>query len=260
MADWQDLDQEIALWRKAGRDATFWWRDDDATEPTAALDRLIEISARHRVPCALAVVPRPATEDLFEQLNGSPGIFPVQHGYQHHNHEPKGEKASEFGAHRDRASAEQEFAVGWRRLQPLRQLAPVFVPPWNKMNDAFNACLAGLGLKGVSQHNPRQTMLVKGGLHQVNTHVDIINWRGSGQFVGEAKALGFVLSHLQGRRTGAVDASEPTGLLTHHLDHDAECWRFMDELMDWTHGQSGVRWLTPFEAFDINRDDDPVDR
>lgn len=241
----------MALWQDAGKELAFWWRDDDAIEPTQALDRLIEISAQNAVPCALAVVPRFATESLFEQLNRSPTIYPVQHGYQHQNHEPEGEKASEFGAHQDRPIAEKELKEGWQRLQRFDRLAPVFVPPWNKMTDNLNGCLAGLGIKGVSQHTPRKSELAKGGLRQVNTHVDIINWRGSGQFVGEAKALGFILSHLQSRRSGGVDEIEPTGLLTHHLNHDEGCWQFMVDLIDWTNAQSGVRWLTPFQAFKI---------
>ena len=65
------------------------------------------------------------------------------------------------------------------------------------------------------------------------------------------KVLVNVLSHLQSRRIGQVDDAEPTGVLTHHLNHDEGCWEFMDELLDWTNSKSNVRWLTPFEAFEI---------
>ncbi|NQW02045.1 MAG: polysaccharide deacetylase [Rhodospirillales bacterium] len=251
MTSWEDLDEELGRWREAGAEATLWWRDDDASKPTPALDRLLAISGGHGVACALAVVPHRATPELAKTVNAVPTIYPVQHGYRHINHAPSGEKAAEFGNHRDRGEIELELGMGWRELAHFRRLAPVFVPPWNRMSDDFNSCLATLGIKGVSQHSPRRAETARAGLCQVNTHVDIINWRTTRGFVGTAKALDYMVSHLQGRRRREVDADEPTGVLTHHLAHDEAAWQFMDDLLRWTLGKSNVRWLTPFEAFKI---------
>ncbi|RUW55421.1 polysaccharide deacetylase, partial [Mesorhizobium sp. M1A.F.Ca.ET.072.01.1.1] len=41
---WQPLVEELACWRRADRKAEFWLRDDDAVDPTAALDRLLELT------------------------------------------------------------------------------------------------------------------------------------------------------------------------------------------------------------------------
>lgn len=249
MATWDDLDQELELWQDAGDTVTLWWRDDDAVEPTEALDRLIVLSFDNSVPCALAVVPDMTTGDLVEVLNEVPTIFPVQHGFRHINHAPKGEKAAEFGLHRELEEIENDLKVGSSKMAPFVSCLPIFVPPWNRMSDTLNDGLAELGFEGVSQHAPRKAKRARGGLCQVNTHVDIINWRTTRGFVGEEKALSFLLSHLRDRRTKAVDQDEPTGILTHHLDHDEECWGFMERLMRWTSGKSNVRWLAPFEAF-----------
>jgi hypothetical protein len=251
MATWNDLNDELNRWQDTGKDATFWWRDDDAIEPTDLLERLIQISSDNTAPCMVAVVPHLAVPALTLRLNDAPTIYPAQHGYRHINHAPEGQKATEFGDHRNRAVLENELRVGWQSLQSFNRLAPIFVPPWNRMTDKLNGYLRSIGLEGVSQHAPRKAKIAKGGLVQVNTHVDIINWRTTRGFAGMEKVLVYVLSHLQSRRIGQVDDAEPTGVLTHHLNHDEECWEFMDELLDWTNSKSNVRWLTPFEAFEI---------
>ena len=259
MATWDDLDSEISLWDKLENPVTFWWRDDDAIEPTDALDRLLTISFDSSAPCTIAVVPNLLHSELVSILNLCPLAFPAQHGYEHINHAPKGEKAAEFGDHRTRSLIETELRDGWACLSGFDRLAPVFVPPWNRMTDDLNAYLASLGFKGVSQHAPRKSEIAKGELKQVNTHVDIINWRTNRRFVGEDKALNELISHLSARRLGSVDSEEPTGVLTHHLDHDNDCWNFMDKLLRWTFAKSNVRWLTPFEAFKIDAPDYELD-
>lgn len=259
MASWQDLDQELARWQGAGKDATFWWRDDDAIEPTDSLDRMLEISSNYAVPCVIAVVPDFATPELAARLAEVPTTYPVQHGFRHLNHAPKGEKSAEFGNHRQRSVIEADLSTGWQKLQSFKRLAPVFVPPWNRMTDSLNSHLASIGMKGVSQHAPRKAEIAKAGLRQVNTHVDIINWRTTRGFAGQAKVLDYVVSHLQDRRLADVDVEEPTGVLTHHLNHDEACWAFMAELLHWTCGKSNVRWLTPNEAFKIGAAGEKLD-
>ena len=252
MTTWQELDQELALWQKAGQQVTFWWRDDDVIEPTDALARLLAISSEYAAPCAIAVVPHLAIPTLSDVLNNVPTAFPVQHGFQHQNHAPKGEKAAEFGSHRALSVSQNELSKGWQKLQSFERLTPVFVPPWNRMTDNLNNHLASIGIRGVSQHAPRKAEMAKGGLRQVNTHVDIINWRTTRGFAGEVKVLAYVLSHLQNRRRGDVDCDEPTGILTHHLNHDDGCWSFMEDFLRWTNTKTNVRWLTPFDAFIID--------
>ena len=87
------------------------------------------------------------------------------------------------------------------------------------------------------------------GLRQVNTHVDIIDWKGGRRFAGEDAALNAALRHLQARRTGAVDAAEPTGWLTHHACHDEATWSFLERLFELSRGQPGVRWRSAQELF-----------
>jgi hypothetical protein len=38
---WRRLEAELDRWGDAGRAATFWWRDDDASDATPALETLL---------------------------------------------------------------------------------------------------------------------------------------------------------------------------------------------------------------------------
>ncbi|HEY9056564.1 MAG TPA: hypothetical protein VIN77_05390, partial [Aurantimonas sp.] len=56
--------RELDQWTADGRTVALWWRDDDATQPTPALARLVAAAQRHRAPLALAVVPSPMSDAL----------------------------------------------------------------------------------------------------------------------------------------------------------------------------------------------------
>ena len=247
-AAWQSFADEIARWRDAGRVADFWWRDDDATQPTAALVRLTTLAAEAEVPLGLAVIPDGAEPALFANLG--PNVAVLQHGVDHRNRAAEGEKSPEFPATEPRASARQRLALGRARLQELAgtQLLPVLVPPWNRISAALLPGLLELGFRGYSTFAPRAAEVVDG-LRQVNTHVDLIAWRRGRGFVGEEKALAEAIEHLAARRTGAADAAEPTGWLTHHAVHDEALWSFLARLFEQTRDRPGVRWLSPAEVF-----------
>jgi hypothetical protein len=83
----------------------------------------------------------------------------------------------------------------------------------------------------------------------VNTHVDLIDWRGQGGFAGEAAVLGLAVRHLAARREGRADALEPTGWLTHHARHDAAAWQFLEQLFEFTGRMGGVRWRSAADLF-----------
>lgn len=249
MADWTDLGAELDAWRAAGRIATLWWRDDDATRETPALAHLLNLSARHDVPVALAVIPRDADATLAPLLAGCRQAFALQHGFAHANHAPDGARQEEYGPHRPRAAMLAELARGWLRIADLPRALPVLVAPWNRMDPDLVAYLPEAGLHGVSTLGPRPGRDPAPGVRCVNVHVDIMDWHGSGGFIGDATALDQVLDHLRARRAGAVDADEPTGLMTHHGFHDDGCWGFIDRFLDVTRNHRAVRWLGSDVAF-----------
>jgi len=245
MASWQDIDEELNAWSNAGRMAQFWWRDDDASQVTPALDRLVNLSNRYRIPLVLAVIPSRLQADLPQRLNAEAGVSVIQHGFSHQNHAPAGKKSSEYPASRDIGEMIADVADGWSRLSSFKYLEKAFVPPWNRIAEAVSGNLAERGYLGVSTFGPR----TNSGRTFVNTHVDIIDWRGHRGFVGEDKALDQVLKHLRNKRLGHCDTDEPTGLLTHHLDHDEDCWNYLETFFDWTRNRHAIEWLSAKQVF-----------
>ncbi|GHF40031.1 polysaccharide deacetylase family protein [Seohaeicola zhoushanensis] len=237
---WRALGRELAHWRRDSLDLPLWWRDDDAVAPGAALDRLLATAAHLEVTPHLAVIPAAATEALAAES----GFVAMVHGWQHRNHAPEGEKKAEFRAHRPLPDRLDEAQRGLARLTALfgPRACPVFVPPWNRIDEDMTEGLAALGYRGLSAFGPRSARAT-GGLVQVNTHLDPIDWRGTRSLVDPAALLAQVTRQLADRREGRADAAEPYGLLTHHLVHDAPIWefstRFMATLLD-----AGARPLT----------------
>ena len=187
------------------------------------------------MPLALAVIPLAAVPELFAQLSASV----LMHGTDHRNRAAAGEKKTEFAQSEDEDVALARLANGRARLAALAGpgFVPVLAPPWNRFKPSLVPRLASVGLRGLSRYGAR----AKGERLEGNTHVDVIDWRGSRGFVGEEAVLDRVVMHLSARRTGAADAAEPTGLLTHHAVHDAAAWVFLEHLFDKTR-RLGARW------------------
>lgn len=223
---------------RRGRRIAFWWRDDDAVAPSAALDDLLAAAGRHGVPLALAVIPEPAKADLAARLAAEHRrVVVLQHGYAHRNHAPAGRKAAELGTDRPADAVLAELATGRRRLADLfgERFLPVLTPPWNRVCDEVAGRRDEAGLAGLSTFARTHS----GDPACVNTHVDIIDWKRGRVFAGEAKLL-TVLDEEIARRLAGDPA--PIGLLTHHLDHDPACRDFIAAFLAVAAAHPAVDW------------------
>lgn len=240
---WDDLSRELDAWGEAGRTASFWWRDDDAAALVPALRRLLDLAD---APLTLAVIPAAA-----EAMTLPDHVSVVPHGYAHRNRAGTGQKKCEFPPNEDRATMLDELKRGVLALRQMhaRHFRPVLVPPWNRIDHALLPLLPRIGLHGISTFGARDAGMAAPGLFRVNTHVDVIDWHGGRGFVGEAAALGSLVRHLVARRSAVVDAGEPTGLLTHHLQHDEATWAFVGTLIRYTSAHPAARWLDVDAAF-----------
>lgn len=245
---WQALADELARWRDTGRTPDFWWRDDDAGRATAELERLLALARASGVPLGLAVVPAHAEPALLAGLDA--GVRVLQHGTDHVNRSSGNAKKTEFPVAEpaDAALARLTRAGAFLQSEAGARYVPVLAPPWNRFREDLVPGLAAAGYKGLSQYGPRKKAEPFAGLKQVNTHVDVIAWQAGRGFVGESEALRLTAGHLAGRRSGALDAAEPTGLLTHHACHDAGAWAFLERLFAFTR-EAGARWREIAELF-----------
>ena len=231
MSSWRALAEEVAHWRDEGRLAELWWRDDDAVDAGPALDRLLAIVRDTATPLALAVVPAGATAALADRLSREPGVDVLQHGYAHANHAVAPEKKIEIGLQRPAMMVLGELGTGWMALERLfgsRALA-VMVPPWNRIAPVLVPTLPEIGYRGLSTFGPRARVHPVRGLLQVNTHVDLIDWKGGGGFAGEDTVLAALVAAFARARGGE---GEPVGILSHHLAMDAEAWDFLRSLWE----------------------------
>lgn len=229
--DWTPLKRALAELRQNGVPLPLWCRDDDATEPSPALDRLYRFSEGTGLPVHLAIIPKPATQALAGLVRDTSAFVPLVHGWQHINHAPPEVKKSEFGQMREGGAIELKAAID--RLSELfgEQLLPVFVPPWNRMDMGFLPELARSGYRGVSQFLPRSAPQPHPGIVQINTHIDPVAWRSSRDLADPDMLIAHTADLLVARSTGDADATEPLGLLTHHLVHSQAVWSFCDQLI-----------------------------
>ena len=214
----------------------FWWRDDDAQDHTAELDRLLRMAEARRLPIALAVIPAGATQVLARRLSGTGNAVVLQHGWQHKNHSPPEARASEVPENRPLDAIMRELAAGRRVLVEKfgERFIPVLVPPWNRLGDSVRHYRNQAGLPVLSAFGPRRES--DGAC--VNAHLDIIDWR-SRAARDSAKAYATLCEEVERRLQGH---SEPVGILTHHLAHDEAAWSLLATLLEDLTGSPGAKW------------------
>ena len=251
MSDWSSLAQELEAWRDAGSRGELWLRDDDAGAPEKSLRKLVELCREYEIPANFAAIPANGTAATGELIAGLDHARVLVHGYAHADHAAAGERKTEYSAARSVAEVEDE----WRDAIALTneiygtRALPVFVPPWNRIAPTLENRLANAGFVGFSSLGVRPTA-TSHNLAVANVHVDLFDSR-RGAFRGHEAALAGIVTHLRAKRMGDADPGEPTGVMTHHLVFDAECWSFLQQLFDSTAGRSDVCWCAAPEIFGI---------
>ncbi len=208
------------------------------------------------IPLTLAVIPARAGMALWERLESERHVRMFQHGWSHANHAPEGERTMELGAHRPTRIVMEELDKGRDNMELVGswQFLPVVVPPWNRIDPKIVRQLFRCGFDGLSGSGPRpwpdrRRKSPADRIGIVNVHIDIFRWRPRARFIGTGAALGQAVAHLTARRLGTVDPDEPTGLMTHHLQHDAGCWRFIERFLSVTATHPAGRWLSAEDLF-----------
>jgi peptidoglycan/xylan/chitin deacetylase (PgdA/CDA1 family) len=193
---------------------------------------LLTMTAEWQIPLTLAVIPKPAGSPLAERLLSERHVNIAVHGWAHENHAPPDQKKQEMGAHRPLPVVIDEVWQGIDRLSRLfpQQFVPVVVPPWNRIAPAVIAALPRPAVRALSVFGPEAAA----DLPMINTHVDLIDWRGTRG--GRADAA------LHADLIAALNRGGPVGLLTHHLVHDALAWGFMQRLFALTADHPGCCW------------------
>ncbi len=249
MATLCDLARELDQWSDAGLEATLWWRNDDAGTEGPQLDRLLEIATAAGAIVHLAVVPEHLTEAGRSTMLAPDCAWFLEHGFSHIDYAPPGEGSWELGNHRPVSVILGELAKGKARLEEAfgDRFIPAVTPPWGRIAPEVAERLPDIGVHCVSLTTPRASKFLAPDLLEISVCCDPINWRGGAHFAGSDKTIRHFVEHLTHRRqcklSRAGDGDEPSGLLTHHLDHDGEIWGFVETLVTALSSHPAARWV-----------------
>jgi hypothetical protein len=243
---WPTLQRELDMWAESGKQASFWWRDDDAVSETPQLQLLDSLCQTFDVPVSIAIIPASLEASLSKFLQHREHFSVLQHGYSHSSYAAKGAKKIELGGERSLDIIASELSVGFLRLTNALpdQFTPVIVPPWNRIESRVYDSLKGIGFTGISVEGARKVSYPVTDLLQINTHLDPINWRHGRGFIGSQTAIALLQQHLYLRRTTDRCKDEPTGLLTHHLVHNEAIWSFCRSLFKHLNQHPAAHWVS----------------
>ena len=234
---WQPFRDALQRLSDHGRKVRLWLRDDDAVKPTPALNRLLVLARDHAVPLSLAVIPAFTGEALVERLKPEGQVSVTVHGWSHENHAPAERKKQELGPDRPATLILDQLRAGFDKLHALypEQFEPVLVPPWNRIDPALLPPLADLGYRALSVYGGAKS---DSPITLINTHVDIMDWHGTGGCRPQAELVALLVAELDHRLNGS---NEPIGILTHHLVHDGAAWDFLTKLFEECRAPA-IRW------------------
>jgi len=237
---WAPLVQELDRWRLAGRQARLWLRDDDAIEPTEALESLLRITRQSSVPLTIAVIPASTGEALATRLSREDHVLVAVHGWSHANHAGPEEKKQELGRHRPAQVVLAELRDGFVTLEGLYgpMLVPMLVPPWNRISEEL---VPQLGAQSFDVLSIFGRAKAGSPIRLLNTHVDVVNTRGQRGDRAHADLVAELVAELQSRFGGDDEA---VGILTHHLVHGAPEWEFLSRLFEETRHHPGAVWMS----------------
>ena len=249
MATLTDFRQELDQWSDAGLEATVWWRNDDTGTDGPQLGRLLEIATAAGAIVHLAAIPEHLTKAERSTISQADCAWVLQHGFSHIDHAPPGEGSWELGNHRPVSVTLGELAEGKTRLEDAfgDRFIPVLTPPWGRIAPEIAGQLPDIGVHCVSLTTARPARYRMPNLLEISVCCDPINWRGGAHFAGSEKTMRHFVDHLRRRRqchlSGGGDGDEPSGLLTHHLDHDLEIWAFVETLVNALSNHPAARWV-----------------
>lgn len=250
---WDRVRAELDIWAARGRTAQFWWRDDDAQDTSDQLTAMLAVARVFDVTIGLSAIPSGLSRRLVTALARSQEAQMLVHGFAHQNHAPQGRAKREMGGARKLDAIVADLGAGLALARDAfgSRVLPVLVPPWNRIAPAALAHLPKLGYRGISTWKPRLKPHPVPGLLQINTHLDLIDWRRGRVVKDERLIAGLLLRKLRWRRESRARASEPLGLLTHHAYWNPAMERIVVRLLEVTREHPASRWHSPRTAFGL---------
>ena len=241
MDNWQRLSNEIKLWQTP---IEFWWRDDDAVADSPALQTMLAIARESAIPVHLAVIPKAleSSLDIIKTPENKAISYVLQHGVEHKSYALAGQRKVELGGSQVLLPLISKLSAGQDLLAAkfADQYLSILVPPWNRIDEDVASALPQVPYKKLSVLSSAK--LIETDFH-LNVHIDIINWQ-QRQFAGEGVILDKLIELLTRRRLNIDLRTKPIGLMTHHLDHDNQCWQFINSFFKFCQRHPQIDWIS----------------
>ena len=115
----------------------------------------------------------------------------------------------------------------------------MLVPPWNRIDERLIGQLPELGVECLSTFSwPNNSSKITN-LMLLNTHIDIIDWKGN----RGGRPVSTLATELQeALQIARKRGGEPVGFLSHHLVHDENAWAFLEQLFQFTGQNNKIKW------------------
>ncbi len=232
MSSWQALDDEVARWRDAGRDVELWWRDDDATDTGAALDRLLALAARDRGAAGTRRRARRVPRRHWPSgWPPSPAIDVLQHGYAHANHALPPDKKSELGPHRPAMLVLGELGTGRMALERLfataRSAGAGAALEPHRARRSFRLCRRSAS--AACRPSPPGAAPSRFEACGRSTRTSTSSTGKTGATL--SAMMPHVAALVEALRQSRSATSEPVGVLSHHLAMDEGAWDFLRSIL-----------------------------
>lgn len=221
-----------------GQRLELWLRDDDAVEVTPALERLLALTEQYSVPITLAVIPEKTGFPLAQYLAQKQGVTVAVHGWSHRSYSKPPAKKQELGDDRPLPVVLNELQAGVQKLKALHgeRAIAMLVPPWNRISPAIANALAPCGYRALSVFGRERDAA----LTALNTHVDLIDWRGT-RGGREPEPVYAELAAYLDQPVACL------GILTHHLVHDEAAWSILERIVRQTVRHPACVWRSARE-------------
>lgn len=246
----QALKIELDEWSRNQAAATIWWRDDDLHQPTPELELILYTSEITRFKPLLGVIPLLSVQELPASLKNFDARIGI-HGLQHINHNIRLARKSEFGSARCIEDQKQDIKKAKDVLLSLfgDSVLNCFIPPWNRISSELVAYLPNLGFSSISAFGERKTKHPVPNLLQINTHVDLIDWKNTRKFIGGESMASQLTNYLRRKRLDTSNHFEPIGLLSHHLEMNKKDWEEFQTVCLTLKKHAAVYLADPIEIF-----------
>lgn len=201
-----------------------FFRNDDLGWVFPKFDRLLALFRKHQTKLCAAAIPMSCLEQLpdgaYREFGDTLEVH--SHGLTHLDFEGSGKRA-EFGPARRVESAAQDFLRAFEITHQVfgELAAPVFTPPWNRIDERLLPALRQSGFRALSvDGSPRFGSKV---IRELNVQIDLHTSKSDPPSIAE------IIRKIE-------SATAPVGIMLHHKymaeDSFAELERLLQSLKD----------------------------